>query len=221
MRMWGRGDVGMWDAGTRFFEPVPPPLAVWRTNRSDSDHVPRQRGSFVNAQSANSNTSPKSRSGVVTLIGVTKLFEALLLLVLATGALRLLHHDDAESIKHGIRELHLDPEGRYLSIGIGKLLSVNPKTLKELSVAAYIYFALHFTEGVGLLLHKRWAEYFTVISTSLLVPLEIYELCHKFSGAKVGVLIANLVIVAYLVYRLWKERKPKDVSADKPRQITS
>lgn len=151
--------------------------------------------------------SAKPKSGIVTLIGITKLFEALLLLIVATGALRLLHGDVGETLHRWIKDLHMDPDGRYLRRGIGKLLSVNEKTLKELSVVLYIYFALHLTEGVGLLLHKRWAEYFTVISTSLLVPLELYELFHKFSATKVIVLIANLAIVAYLIYRLWAGRK--------------
>jgi len=149
----------------------------------------------------------KQKSGIVTLIGISKLLESAVLLIVATGALRLVSQGVAETARRWLIELHLDPNGRHLSTGISKLLSVNEKTLKELSVALYIYFVLHFTEGVGLLLHKRWAEYFTVISTSLLVPLEVYELVHKFSATKVIVLIANLVIVAYLIYRLWVGRK--------------
>jgi len=149
----------------------------------------------------------KQKSGIVTLIGITKLLEALLLLIAATGALHLVHHDMAETIHRWIRELHMDPDGRYLRRVIGKALSVNDKTLRELSVVLYIYFALHLTEGIGLLLHKRWAEYFTVITTSLLVPLEVYELVHKFSPSKLVVLIVNLAVVAYLIYRLWAERK--------------
>jgi hypothetical protein len=34
-------------------------------------------------------------------------------------------------------------------------------------------------EGVGLWLRKRWAEWLTVIATSLLVPLELYELVRR------------------------------------------
>lgn len=149
----------------------------------------------------------KQKSGIITLIGISKLLESVLLLVVATGALHLLHKGVGETLHDWIKELHLDPEGRYLRGAISKLLSVKDKTLRELSVVLYIYFALHFTEGVGLLLHKRWAEYFTVISTSLLVPLEVYELFHKFSATKLVVLILNLAIVAYLIYRLWGERR--------------
>jgi uncharacterized membrane protein (DUF2068 family) len=149
----------------------------------------------------------KQKSGIVTLIGIIKLIEALLLLIVATGAHHLLHRDMGETLHAWIKDLHMDPDGGYLRKGISKLLSVDVKTLQELSVVLYIYFALHLIEGVGLLMHKRWAEYFTVISTSLLVPLEVYELFHKFSATKVIVLIANLAVVAYLIYRLRAGRK--------------
>ena len=36
--------------------------------------------------------------------------------------------------------------------------------------------ALFLVEGVGLWLLKRWAEWLTVIITSSLVPIEIYEI---------------------------------------------
>ena len=149
------------------------------------------------------------KSGVVTLIGISKLLEALLLLLIAISARRLLHQDVPEVVRGWIHELHLDPDGKYLRGLLSRLLSVHDTTLRELGVVAFIYFALHAIEGVGLLLRKRWAEYFTVISTSLLVPLEVYELVHKPSATKVAVLIANLVIVAYLIWRLRKTRPAK------------
>jgi len=41
------------------------------------------------------------------------------------------------------------------------------------------------TEGVGLALRKRWAEYLTIIATSSLIPLEVYELIQHFSVMKI------------------------------------
>ena len=119
------------------------------------------------------------KNRIVTLIGITKLLEAVSLLA-ATGALRLVDHDVTGVAHRWIREMHLDPDGRFLRMAIGKLLSVNEKTLRNLSVALYIYFALHF--------HRRHRpapaqdvgpNTSLVISHSLLVPLEVYELIHK------------------------------------------
>ena len=51
-------------------------------------------------------------------------------------------------------------------------------------------------------MRKRWAEYFTVISTAVFIPLEVYEIFHRFTGVKVGVLAVNVAIVWYLIQRL-------------------
>jgi uncharacterized membrane protein (DUF2068 family) len=41
-------------------------------------------------------------------------------------------------------------------------------------------------EGTGLWLDQLWAEYLTVVATSLLVPLELYELVRHPTALKQG-----------------------------------
>ena len=50
-----------------------------------------------------------------------------------------------------------------------------------IGAGAIAYGLLEVVEGVGRWLRKRWAEWLTVIATSLLVPFEIYELIQKLS----------------------------------------
>lgn len=57
-------------------------------------------------------------------------------------------------------------------------------------------------EGIGLWLEFTWAAYLTVVSTSLLLPFELYEVIEQLSMLRVGVLLLNLVIVLYLVSQL-------------------
>jgi uncharacterized membrane protein (DUF2068 family) len=57
-------------------------------------------------------------------------------------------------------------------------------------------------EGVGLWLELTWAAYLTVVSTSLLLPFELYEVIERVSVLRVGVLLLNLIIVFYLVGQL-------------------
>ena len=59
-----------------------------------------------------------------------------------------------------------------------------------------------FTEGVGLLLRKRWAEYFTIFATASFIPLEVYELIKHFSLAKIAVIVINGLVVWYLILRV-------------------
>jgi len=69
-------------------------------------------------------------------------------------------------------------------------------------IAALGYGLLESVEGVGLWLDQLWAEYLTVIATSLLIPLELYELARKPTLLKAAGIAVNLVIVAYLARAL-------------------
>jgi hypothetical protein len=46
-----------------------------------------------------------------------------------------------------------------------------------------------------------WAEYLAAVATSAFIPLEIYELVEKPTPLKAAALVANIVIVIYLVYK--------------------
>ena len=72
-------------------------------------------------------------------------------------------------------------------------------------MGSFVYAALFLTEGIGLWLLKRWAEWFTVVITGSLVPFEIYEIYRHPTIAKVLVLMINLAVVGYLLYRVRNE----------------
>jgi uncharacterized membrane protein (DUF2068 family) len=70
-----------------------------------------------------------------------------------------------------------------------------------LAIGAIAYAVLEGTEGVGLAMRRRWAEYLTVLATGALIPLEVYEVIHKATVFRVGALLLNLAVVGYLSYR--------------------
>jgi uncharacterized membrane protein (DUF2068 family) len=70
-----------------------------------------------------------------------------------------------------------------------------------LALSAIAYAALEATEGVGLAMRRRWAEYLTVIATGILIPYEAYEVIRHPTLFKVGALALNLAVVGYLGYR--------------------
>jgi len=70
-----------------------------------------------------------------------------------------------------------------------------------LAIGAILYALLEGTEGVGLAMRRRWAEYLTVIATGILIPYEAYEVIHNVTLFKVGALLLNLAVVGYLAYR--------------------
>ncbi len=151
-------------------------------------------------------SKPRKGSPGLVLIGIFKLLKAIILVLVGFGALHYLRVDLRESVNHWIQVFRVDPENRYIHRLLERIFSVTPKQLRELSVGTFIYAAILGTEGVGLLTRKHWAEYFTIISTGIFVPLELYELVHRFTFIKLGVLALNVVIVWYLVARLRKEK---------------
>ena len=131
-----------------------------------------------------------------------KVFKALLLIAIGIGAIKVLHKDVGTTVMHWTQVLRVDPDNRFVHGSLMRIFRVTPKQLKELSVGTFLYAGLFATEGLGLLLRKRWAEYFTIVTTSGLIPLEIFEMARHFTVTKLVVAFANVLIVWYLVVRV-------------------
>jgi uncharacterized membrane protein (DUF2068 family) len=153
------------------------------------------------------------RYGPLLLIAVLKLLKAALLLVVAAGALRLVHHDVLEVVLRWAHEVRVDPGNRFVHDAIARLSGVSDRRLEEIALGTFLYAALFSAEGIGLMLRRLWAEYLTVISTALLLPLEIYELVHRPTVARALILIANVAVVIYLIARLKSVRRERKASA--------
>jgi uncharacterized membrane protein (DUF2068 family) len=83
---------------------------------------------------------------------------------------------------------------------LDKLFTLKSSTLTLVGTAVLGYAVVEGVEAVGLWFQKRWAEYLTFIVTTSFVPLEVYELIHKFTPFKVFALIVNVAIVVYLLF---------------------
>jgi uncharacterized membrane protein (DUF2068 family) len=159
-------------------------------------------------------TANASRSGYtgIRLIAAFKLLKGLMLVAVGIGALKLLHHDVAEMVAHFINVLRVDPDNRLINKLIVTLLSVDDRRLKEISAGTFFYAALLLTEGTGLALRKRWAEYFTIVATGSLIPLEVFELIRHFTLTKIVVIAVNVAIVGYLAARVMRDASSKSQS---------
>ena len=151
--------------------------------------------------------TPPRPNPLLPIIGVFKLLKAAVLFA-AAYALRFLRHSPIERTLTGWADaIHVDPEGRRMRLLIDRVVGASPGHLHLVGIGLFVYACLFTGEGVGLLLRKRWGEYVTVAITSLLLPLEVYELFHpEHRAVKVVVLIANLAILAYLAWNLYRTR---------------
>jgi uncharacterized membrane protein (DUF2068 family) len=149
---------------------------------------------------------------LVRLIALFKLLKAAMLIAIGMSALHLLHKDVASIVEHWVRVLGLDPGNRYVDRALQKVADLTPQKIKSLGVVSFIYAGLFLTEGIGLWMVKRWAEWFSVIITTSLIPFEIYEIYRHPSAIKCLVLIVNIAVVGYLLLRIRNERAESGAS---------
>lgn len=166
---------------------------------------PRARGTRaakpLSVPMPSSHSSDRS-SGLLVAIGIFKLVKCAALIVTGILALRLVHDGDTSAtVVRWLEELRVDPGNRLLHGLLARVAHVNSHRLEVTGIGTFAYAALFAVEGVGLVLRKRWAEWFTIFVTGSFVPLEIYELANRFTVVRLAILLLNLAVVAYLVAR--------------------
>jgi len=149
--------------------------------------------------------------GLLRLIAIFKLAKAITLIAVGFGALHLFHDNNAaNAMTHFAAKFGLNPGGRFVDHALARIANLPPKDFRDLGIGSFVYAALFLTEGLGLWLMKPWAEWFTAIITTSLVPLEVFEIHSHPTIAKIIVLLLNLAVVAYLVVRIRKEHNEPD-----------
>jgi uncharacterized membrane protein (DUF2068 family) len=81
-----------------------------------------------------------------------------------------------------------------------KLFSLRAGTLRNVGIALLAYGVLEGVEAIGLWRARRWAEYLTFLATTVLLPLEVYEIIHGGTVLKVVGFLVNLAVVVYLLF---------------------
>ncbi len=153
------------------------------------------------------NANPPRHHRWLEFIGVLKLIKGAFFVALGFGLLRMLHHDLYLFALQAVEALHLDPDRQAIATLLDKVTLLNDHRLKQLSAVVFIYAGLDFIEGTGLVLEKRWAEYFTLILTVALLPLEAIKLIHHPNHWTVVLLLANILIAIYLAWLVLPKRQ--------------
>jgi uncharacterized membrane protein (DUF2068 family) len=141
------------------------------------------------------------------LVALFKFTKAVALVGAGLGALRLLDPEFAVRAARWSVALATDPGSRTLGHVLALAVGLPPSRLEILGIGALLYGALFITEGAGLWLGLRWAEYLTLVATASFVPLEVVEMVRRpvlLPGATLGL---NLAVVAYLSHRIRRSRR--------------
>lgn len=141
---------------------------------------------------------------------VVAAFEAakgVLVLLVGFGLLTVVDQDVQSVAEELVRTLHLNPANHLPRIFLDAVERVGDTRLWLLAALALGYAGLRLAEAYGLWFQRRWAEWFAVASGSLYVPLEVYAIWHRESWVRVGTLVVNIAIVAFMALTLWQRRR--------------
>jgi uncharacterized membrane protein (DUF2068 family) len=150
------------------------------------------------------------RARYLKLIALFKIGKGVLLLVLGVSLLFLNARTRwLDAFSNWIADEILLEHSKAVAYLLHKLQAVLAGgTLRATGFLALFYTAILFTEGIGVYMQQRWAEFLMVFATATLIPIEIRHLWHRPGLVGALILLANCFIVWFL-YRVLKRDKPK------------
>jgi uncharacterized membrane protein (DUF2068 family) len=148
----------------------------------------------------------QDQSRLLPVLAVERMLRAVLLVGVGLTLLTHAHTDCTDLARRFAEQVGLDPSRNETGRLIARLAGFAPRQAQRDGAIAIAYGVLEAMEGYGLLRHRSWGEYLTVVSTALLLIPEAQELLQHPTPLKVGGLALNVVIVIYLVIRLVRRR---------------
>lgn len=151
--------------------------------------------------------------GLLGWIAVYKLLKAAFMLAAGIATLRLRHRDLTRVALRWVDRANLDPHSRIATWLLAHVLLIDNRKLSLIGAGFFTYMVLFTIQGIGLYFEKRWAEWFTIATTCLLIPVEVYEFCHRPHLVKLVFVFLNVGVVIYLAWRLNRDAKLKTLAA--------
>ena len=135
-------------------------------------------------------------------VAVVEAAKAVLVLAAGFGLLSLIHRDVQAVAERLVRHSHLNPASKYPRIFIDAADRVTDAQLWLFAGLAALYALVRSVEAYGLWYERRWAEWFALASSAVYLPVEIYEMWHRFGWIKASIFLTNVAIVLYMAYAL-------------------
>jgi hypothetical protein len=158
-------------------------------------------------RSANRTRYAKGRI-IVILIGIFKLGKGFLMILTAVTAIALSKPDFNQRFQEWVAAMSIGPHRRRIGdFVLTHILGLQDNLYKAIAVGAALYATMFFTEGMGLLFNKTWAEWMVVVTSAGLIPFELGEIYRRPGLVAVIVFILNVAIVVYLYLHVRNEMK--------------
>ena len=132
------------------------------------------------------------------LIASLEILKGALVVVGALALLHYVHRDITEIAARLLDKLHVPPGASLATYLLQGSNSVTPEKIKGVIGFAALYSAIRFIEGYGLWLARIWAEWFAIVSGTIYLPFEMYEVIRRVTWLHCAVLAINIGIVLYM-----------------------
>jgi uncharacterized membrane protein (DUF2068 family) len=143
------------------------------------------------------------RLSALSWIIAFKAFKALTLTALGVALLTTRHADPVDLVMRFALAVHLPLTSRLLDRVLTFLTNLTVSQQTALAISAFAYALLMSVEGIALYFRHPWARWFTIVATSSLIPIEIYELVRALYPTRILILVANVAVVIYL----WRRKE--------------
>jgi uncharacterized membrane protein (DUF2068 family) len=140
------------------------------------------------------------------IIAGFKFLQAATLIIAGLGALGLMNAGLSDLAQEWLERLALGNGQRFAVAAATRVLpwfnAATPRHFAALGAGAFAYASVFLAEGIGLWQGKKWAEWLTIIVTASLLPFEVIAVHRKLTIVRIGALLVNSLVIAYLVWGL-------------------
>jgi uncharacterized membrane protein (DUF2068 family) len=149
-----------------------------------------------------------TRQRAQRLIALFEALKGLGALAASIGLLSVLHHDLRHMVEVLIGHFGLNPGDHYPQALLQYASLLQDTSVRTLVALAAAYVILRLVEAYGLWKDLAWGEWLGALSGAIYVPFELRHMLHRPGVLSVVVVLANVLIVAFLAWQLWRRRAP-------------
>ncbi len=140
------------------------------------------------------------------LIAIVEAAKGTLALLISLGVHALMGKNLEQFAERLFSHLHLNPASHFPSVVLLALKDISNTKLIIVAFAALLYSFIRFIEAYGLWRQYRWTEWFAILSSSIYLPFELYELYQKMDLLSLVLLSVNILILVYLSVVLYRAK---------------
>jgi uncharacterized membrane protein (DUF2068 family) len=132
-------------------------------------------------------------------VAMFEVIKAAIVLLLGCGLFRLMHKNLDDVAERVVQVFRVYPEGKLSNLFFELASHASDRNLWLLALGTLAYASVRSTEAYGLWREREWAQWFSLLSTALYLPPELYWILRDPSWLKCAVLVTNIAIFLFML----------------------